>query len=377
MNPRPLTDAEYAELKIKLHHAHDKIIRVTLLEDAARREFTEKIVMPHLNGLKIDLDNLQIDTTSYTNPSLQAFYSDFVYLTSLVDETTDAKEPITVALLIEHKSKMPTPLFLRLQLSEYINSIMKMNYNKDTDSTIPVLSIIFNQFDKGWEAGTFRGLFPKVSYKFARFILEFDMVVINLADLPDALMNSLDKYGLLKATLLAMKNVRNKEFLKLHFEEIFLFLHEHPEKIDLRTKLVAYIIGQSALTHEEIQELINNIFSPVLKEEITMVEEGFMAVAAREARTQAKAEAKIESEVALQFQRRLTVMLGWNSGASLDSITIMASLPKNEVIQLVAICEKVKTYCAATKKIDKEALKNLSGLNENELTALVKLLTQQ
>ena len=70
-------------------------------------------------------------------------------------------------------------------------------------------------------------------------------------------------------------------------------------------------------------------------------------------------------------------MLGWNSGASLDLITIMASLPKNEVIQLVAICEKVKTYCASTKKIDKEELKNLSGLNEDELTALVKLLTQQ
>ncbi len=90
----------------------------------------------------------------------------------MVDETTDAKEPITVALLVEHKSKMPTQLFLRLQLSEYINSIMKMNYNKATDTTIPVLSIIFNQFDKGWEAGTFRGLFPKVSYKFARFFFQ-------------------------------------------------------------------------------------------------------------------------------------------------------------------------------------------------------------
>ena len=152
---------------------------------------------------------------------------------------------------------------------------------------------------------------------------------------------------------------------------------QHGVKIDLRTKLVAYIIGQSALTHEEIQELINNIFSPVLKEEITMVEEGFMAVAAREARTQAKAEAKIESEVALQFQRRLTVMHAWHSGISLDLITNITNSPKNEVIQLVDICEKVKTYCASTKKIDKEALKNLSGLNDAELTALVKLLTQQ
>ena len=49
MNPPILTDAEYLELKKKLHHAHDKIIKMALLENEARREFTEKIVMPHLN----------------------------------------------------------------------------------------------------------------------------------------------------------------------------------------------------------------------------------------------------------------------------------------------------------------------------------------
>ena len=156
---------------------------------------------------------------------------------------------------------------------------------------------------------------------------------------------------------------------------------QHGVKIDLRTKLVAYIIGQSALTHEEIQELINNIFSPVLKEEITMVEEGFMAVAAREAEARAEARLKIEAqtalETALRFQRRFTIMHAWHSGISLDLITNITSSPKNEVIQLVAMCEKVKTYCAAIKKIDKEALKNLSSLNEDELTALIKLLTQQ
>ena len=144
---------------------------------------------------------------------------------------------------------------------------------------------------------------------------------------------------------------------------------------------MAYIIGQSALTHEEIQELINNIFSPVLKEEITMIEEGFMAVAAREAEARAEARLKIEAqtalETALRFQRRFTIMHAWHSGISLDLITNITSSPKNEVMQLVAICEKVKTYCASTKKIDKEELKNLSGLNADELTALVKLLTQQ
>ena len=112
-----------------------------------------------------------------------------------------------------------------------------------------------------------------------------------------------------------------------------------------------------------------------------MIEEGFMAVAAREAEARAEARLKIEAqtalETALRFQRRFTIMHAWHSGISLDLITNITSSPKNEVIQLVAMCEKVKTYCAATKKIDKEALKNLSSLNEDELTALIKLLTQQ
>ncbi len=81
-----------------------------------------------------------------------------------------------------------------------------------------------------------------------------------------------------------------------------------------------------------------------------MLEEGFMAVVAREARIQAKAEAKIEAEVALQFQRRLTVMHAWYSGISLDLITNITNSPKNEVIQLVAICEKVKSYCVPQQK---------------------------
>ena len=44
----------------KVHHAHNKIIQIALQETEARREFTEKFVMPHLKGIKIDLDNLQL-----------------------------------------------------------------------------------------------------------------------------------------------------------------------------------------------------------------------------------------------------------------------------------------------------------------------------
>ena len=94
MDLHKMTDEEYLALKNKLHQAHDKMIKSTLLQEEAKYEFFEKIAMPLLNGLKIDLDNLQLDTTAYIKPNLQVFYSDIVYLTTLIDETTQKKEPI-------------------------------------------------------------------------------------------------------------------------------------------------------------------------------------------------------------------------------------------------------------------------------------------
>ena len=70
-------------------------------------------------------------------------------------------------------------------------------------------------------------------------------------------------------------------------------------------------------------------------------------------------------------------MLGWSSGVSLNMIVNMASLSKNEVVKLVASFDKVKTYCNTTHEIDRAELKKLSNLNEEELTALLKLLKPQ
>lgn len=67
-------------------------------------------------------------------------------------------------------------------------------------------------------------------------------------------MDSLDKFGTLRAALLAMRYVKNKQFLKLHFEEIFLFLQQHPEKTDLRDQLITYVLGQSDRAVQELQE---------------------------------------------------------------------------------------------------------------------------
>jgi hypothetical protein len=391
MTPVTLSEAEYQFLKKKLHQAHDKLIKLTLQEAPAMRELTEKIIMPLLEGIKIDLDSLALDTTTYIRQNLQAFFSDIVYQALLTDGNTVIPQPARVALLVEHKSDMPTQLAVRLQALDYINAIMKKHYNKDTDKTIPVLTIIFNQFNKDWKPQSFRSQFPELSKVVSGLIPEFDLLVINLSSMSEEVLDSLDKYGTLKASLLAMKNVRNKRFLKKHFENIFVFLQKHPDKTDLRDQLITYLMGQSDLSGKDLEELISNIFSPVLKQEIMISGKGFLAVAAREAAAATKAEMQKKAEKAAKkaqlaieaakkeafLKTRLTVMRGWNRDVSIDLITDMVDLPQNEVEQLIAAFEKVKAYSYSQTDVDTHELACLSGLSEFEVKALLVLLQKK
>jgi hypothetical protein len=410
MTPRILTDEEYEILKKKLHQAHDKLIKSTLQEVAAMRELLEKIVIPLLKGVKIDLDALTLDTTTYIRPNLQVFFSDIVYLTTIVDEATALKRAVKVAVLVEHKSDMPTQLAMRLQALDYINAILKKNYDKETDTTIPAITVIFNQFDKDWIPQSMGSLFPDLSPNVTRFIPGFDLLVINLASLSEEVMASLDEFGILKASLVAMKNVRNKKFLKRHFEEIFLFLQQHPERTDLRDQLIAYLLGYSDINAKDLEELLANIFSPVLKQEIMISGTGFLAVAAREAdakarkeerkevqqeidslklvakkakeeavkaREEAREQAQKTKEETLQFKTRLTIMHGWHRDAPLDLIADMADASLNQVRQLIAVFQKVKNECQSNPEYNLKTLVQLSGLNETEVKTLLNLLGGQ
>jgi hypothetical protein len=416
-SPLVLTDAQYRALKLKLHQAHDKLIKLTLGDVEAMRELLVKIILPLLPNVTIDLDDLTLDNTAYIRPNLQVFFSDVVYLTTIIDEESGLREPLKMACLVEHKSEMPTELELRLQATDYITAIMKKNYDKATDKTIGVIPIIFNQFEKDWDKKTFRSLFPQLSPKIARFILEFDYLVINLASLSEEIMASLNEFGTLKASLLAMRYVKNKQFLKKHFTEIFLFLQQHPEKIDLRDQLITYLLGQSDIDAKELQELLNNIFSPTIIKEMVYTGNGFIAVAYREAA--AETEALVTAKLTAKFEKKtqilikkaaiqakkmakqaaqqaaqqavenaaqlavqkaystyLTVMRSWYKGLDINAIADIVAVPQKQLKPLIASFELVKKSYKNEQNTDFEALIVASKLEENELKALLELLNR-
>ena len=47
-----------------------------------------------------------------------------------------------------------------------------------------------------------------------------------------------------------------KNFLIEHFEEIFVFLEQHPERVNMRNQIIAYLLSESSLKAQELEELL-------------------------------------------------------------------------------------------------------------------------
>ena len=106
-------------------------------------------------------------------------------------------------------------------------------------------------------------------------------------------------------------------------------------------------------------------------------QKGFIAVAYRTAKAELEAKMEVKAEKALQFQRRLTVMRSWHKGLALDAIMYISNLPPDETTRLIAIFDEIKAHFQSKTDVDMAELKKLSGLNAEELKAIVALLKQQ
>jgi hypothetical protein len=130
-----------------------------------------------------------------------------------------------------------------------------------------------------------------------------------------------------------------------------------------------------------LEELLKNIFSPILKQEVMIQGTGFIAVAAREADEKARKEEKIAAEkaklAALQLKTRTLMMRSWKKGASIDFIADIVELKKEEVEQLFAAFERGKTYFEEKERISVKKMMEISGLTEEEVAVLIKILKEK
>jgi hypothetical protein len=394
-----MTDETYQAIRAAMRQIHDKIWKLIFMSIPAVREYIQKVIEPQLGGAKLDLDNLVRDDTPYLSQKLDAFASDLVFRTTLTHSNGTVR-PIQIALLFEHKSQMPKPLALRLQLQEYLAAIQMRNYDAETDQTVLVISNVFNQFDVNTSIPPFRSHFDIENPTILGFNPEFGVIVANLQDFSQEFMDEFERYGEMRAGLMAMKYAKNKFFLIPHFEKIFVFLERHPEKKALRNQLVTYLIGASDLKRAELEFLLANIFSSSLKQEIMTTGTSFWAVAAQEAAHAARIlaleeaelkwkeeraaaeKARLEAlnaaekarELALQLEKRTVIMRSWKKGIVPEVISEIWDVSIQEVNALIKGFEAAKTYIQSHKRPTLKKIEALSQLNAGEAAVLLQLL---
>jgi hypothetical protein len=120
--------------------------------------------------------------------------------------------------------------------------------------------------------------------------------VFNLAGLPESQIQFqlLQEYNALRGVLLAMKHYKNLDFLNHHFEEIVKFIEEHPEKEDLWRTVFAYILGNGELDLDIVTNILKNIHSPKLREQMNLAtNKGIFGQAYRQGRDEEAAKSKI------------------------------------------------------------------------------------
>jgi hypothetical protein len=135
-----------------------------------------------------------------------------------------------------------------------------------------------------------------------------------------------------------------------------------------------------------LESLLRNILSPILKKEVMLTGNGFIAVAAREAAEKAAEKATLETEIrvrkefekerlaALQLKARTLIMRSWKKEISVEAISDIYEVSIHEVETLIKGFEAAKTYIAAKKRATVKQIVKLTKLSDEEAAVLLKLL---
>ena len=148
----------------KIHQSHDKFFKSTFSLPEVTQEYLETFLPPDILS-KTDLSTLVLDSNSYIDERLSAYYSDLVW------NVAYRKTTIKVALLFEHKT---TPSkYIHNQLLRYMQQIWDKNIENSED-LVPIIPIVIYQGRRKWKKRSFDSLFKGIDSSFARYLPIFD-----------------------------------------------------------------------------------------------------------------------------------------------------------------------------------------------------------
>ncbi len=232
---------------------HDKYFRQVF---SGKAEMTDLIQNGLSNVAKhLDLDTLELDSTTYIDKKLGANYSDLVYNCVYKNQIT-----IKIALLFEHKSSVVS--IPQLQLLGYMLKIWETNIKQDR-KLMPVIPILFYHGKEEFEKKPFLDHFEGHDEFLQNYLPSFDYEIINTHGFTDEQINQVFDLATVKMSMLVMKHIFDDPVLLLNelnklFEGLNHLLKTESGR-DIFETTTIYLLSATKLEYKQVKEQVELI----------------------------------------------------------------------------------------------------------------------
>ena len=204
-------------------------------------------------AIQIEIESLELDSTSYVDEQLNDLYSDIVY--SCKGKNGNS---LKVALLFEHKSNPAA--YPRFQLLDYILGIWRQNL-KNKEKLTFVIPVIFYHGKTQWKYRDLFDYFDKITEAQKAYIPNFKYHLIDLTQYSDEKILSL-KTSFLINSLIAFKHKNDSDYVRKHGDRIYykieIYSDSDYKQLFIKT-LTAYIMASSKMDAQEILEMVETL----------------------------------------------------------------------------------------------------------------------
>jgi predicted transposase/invertase (TIGR01784 family) len=287
---------------------HDKYFKQLFSQKAEMQEFLEK-GLPQVAKL-LDLNTLELDTTSYIDKSLNVGFSDLVYSCNYYQNIH-----LKICLLFEHKSYAVTNPYL--QMLGYMLKIWEQNI-KQEQKLMPVIPILFYHAKDTWNYQPFENYFGEIGSDLKQYLPIFKYELVNTINWSDAEIQKMFSLVSLKIGVLVMKHIfDDPTYLLNELSKLFIGLTQLLETESGKgffQTTVLYFLNTTKIKREQLKEKL----AEISEEAVELVETGGMILRREGA----------------EREKRLTAMTLIKKGLDDEFIMECTRLPIEEIINL-------------------------------------------
>ena len=251
-----------------INSPHDKYFKQLFSQKSEMKEFLAN-GLPQVAKL-LDLNTLQLETTSYIDKKLNVGFSDLVYNCQYSHNIE-----IKICLLFEHKSYIVNNPYL--QLLGYMLNIWEQNI-KQKQKLMPIIPILFYNGNDEWNYQIFESYFGEMDSDLKQYMPIFKYEQINTTNWSDEQIQKMFSLVSLKIGVLVMKHIFDDPNYLIN--ELTNLLNGLSQLIETESgkaffeTTVIYFLNATKLNPEQLKEKV----SEISQNAVEIVETGAMQI---------------------------------------------------------------------------------------------------